>query len=425
MDYGYSRPSANYFQSDVGTRIKRIRENRVIYNGIRDELAIDEQLANARNRPADVYYQINGRPILAGGELAGEMKKSYNYEIAMVHTDPRRASMDVVSTALFGMDSTLVPVFTVLNGFVAPSLAALMRNVRPIGMTELTGATTQAKGLTIIASGVTIGPNYTDLPFVTGDLLCAIPLTADKVSSLRGLEGEIANSAGRIPSILQPARNLNYYDPVDMRNAIWEELGLAQSAGGNIGFVRPGDKPTKGKGLTETFVHHDTDRRKRVLTRTHADEAFARSVVELIEFHAHGLKHRDHLEAAASGDDLSRFNNPVEDAEAFHQSAFLFLAATFYHPGTRGGSAKEISDFCQKFASDSADYAKLATTLAARIKSLLDAKPVADALFKKNPVRRGVSALMEHKLAQGKSMVGIAVTGCMPGGHSQMHLCRY
>jgi len=429
LGYGYALPAANMFQSDVGLRLKRIRENQVIYNGLRDDEVIGLFMRNVKERPADCYYQRDGKAIVADGEYAKEMGKVYNAEIVYVFTDPNKRCYGGSANMLFGMDATLVSVFSVLNGFLAPSLAALMRNIRPLGLTELTGAETQAKGMTIIAGGVTHAVNYTEEAFVPGDLLCAIPLTVENAHKRRGMEGEAANSNGRITSILQPARRLNYYDPVDFRQAIWEELGISYDAGSAmVHFVRPTSQPVKGGGKRDMFDPDDPNdikRLKRVLTRTHADEAFARSVVKLIEFHAQGLAHESLMPAILSGNFVAGQAPDLDEvARAFSASALLFLAQTFYHPGTAVVNNKAIDEFCGKMAVATGSDPAPAGELARRIKDLLRS-PLADAFFKKNVVHAAIAALMEMILAFGQSIMGVAITPSMPLGHSQMHLCRY
>jgi hypothetical protein len=423
LSVGYNYEVTNAFQSERDTRIKRARENRVVYNGFHDvDGAVAQLLANMTERAEDVFYKLDKTPIQPPADLAPELKKAYNYEIALVHTDFRK-NMNALAYgntgSLFNMDATLVSFFVLLNGFLGTSVASIMRNSRPMGILELTGRDTKAKGATIIAGGVTIGLNRWTAAFVTGDLLACVPVPPDEVHLLTAQGGEIANVSGRITPILQPVRFLSFYEPRDIRQALWTELVLGGGVGGSpVEFLRARDFAGKGAAAAAKLLNNNEERRKRVLTRTYADEAFAKSVVALVEFYAHSLQQAGLITDVASGDDPTA----RDDDNAFNKAVFLFLAATFYHPGTSTPDEKKIKEYCAKFAyqpkNSPADF------LSDRIIKVLKNKNAADKLFKKNLIGGTVHAMHEHKLAQERSIVGLVVTGSMPGGHSQMHMCR-
>jgi hypothetical protein len=422
MSYGvgYNMAPPSAFQSETDTRLKRIRENRVIYNGLHDISAVDLLIRNMTERGKDVYYKDpeKNAPIQPDGVLAGELRKAYNYEIALVSADYRQQESELAfgsMSALFNVDATLVPFFTLLNGYVAETKAAMMRNIRPLGIVELTGRDTAAHGATIIAGGVTVALNRTQLPFVTGDLLASIPVNVEEVPFLPAQQGEIANASGRITSILQPVRFLSFYDPEDIREAIWSELVLGPILpGGPVQFQRASDVGKKVK----TTIDNNKDRRTNELTRTHAEEEFARSVVALIKFYAHSLRQADFLENAAAGTPAAGATGDKE--KAFSEAVFLFLGQTFYQPGTSTAPPTAIQDYCKRFA----HTATTASELERRLKDVLNNKAASKALFSKNLIAGTVHALHEHKRAQEQSVMGIVVTGSMPGSHSQMHLCR-
>jgi hypothetical protein len=422
LSVGYNYEVTNAFQSERDTRIKRARENRVVYNGFHDvDGAVAQLLANMTDRAEDVFYKLDKTPIQPPADLAPELKKAYPYEIALVHTDFRK-NMNALAYgntgSLFNMDATLVSFFVILNGFVATSVASIMRNTRPIGILELTGRDTKAKGATIIAGGVTLGLNRWTGAFVPGDLLACIPVPPEEVHMLSAQGGEIANVAGRITPILQPVRFLSFYEPRDIRQALWTELVLGAGApGAPVEFLRASDFTGKGAAAGK-LLHNNDERRKRVLTRTYADEAFAKSVVALVEFYAHSIQQAKRITEFASG----AGGAAVEDAQAFNKAIFLFLAATFYHPGTSTPDAKTIRDYCRKFTHQPANSP--APELEKRIIAVLSDKAASEALFKKNLIGGTVHVMHEHKLAQERSVVGLVVTGSMPGGHSQMHMCR-
>lgn len=431
------QPPGDPFHADRDIRIKRIRENRVIFNGYRDESVYVAFQDNIANRSSEVFYVDEGangappKPIVPAGVLAAELEKMYDYEVAFVFTEGKRNTNMLAGygdMGFFNLDGTLVPVSSVLNGARAKTRAALMRMIRPMGITELTGRATEAKGLTIIAGGVTVAKNRSHVPFVTGDLLAAVPPRREDARSYSGFAGEIADAAGRITMVLEPVKSLSYFEPKDLREAIWQEYGLEIDAAGETQFVRMSTRP----GNAPAF-HEDTKRAKCILERTLAEQDFAHSVVELIESQVQNRLSTEYAEAAAVAVAAAgaaaaagvAYATAAEERDARTRAILQTLAATFYQEGAGANvPAADIDTFCARIAVSDAANVGLRTRIGNNIKFLLNL-PHAKKMFNPNPIERAVHALKEHKAALERSIMGVVIVGCAPGGHSQLHLSRY
>jgi hypothetical protein len=415
---------SNLFRSDKGMRMTRVRENRVVVNVIRDNVTVTKHLGNLRANKSKVFYRDSkGEPIQAEGTAAAEMAKIYEYEILYINRDTveRKTAQSILGQSMTnGMQATLVPCHSVINGALGDSIAGLQRKYRPFAVAELPGRDTNTDGGVGIVGGIAPFHNSLQKPMNVGDLMVAEPVPPSQIRELAVQEGNIANARGRLTFVYRKFNNENLYSHVDVRNVIGREWVIDDVKGtGDPQFVllqHGGDyDPKKPFSWSGDYKNHKA-------AQTLTEQNFADAVLHQIKAMGNILDVGSliNLWFLANGGAVPRFT--WKEQYMTGVATLMVVAAGFYRKGPV--DTKAVKDFCKNLKTTgktAADVTRLQEGFEHNILDLLNS-PESARLFGSNSLQEFVRAMSQHKVAAEEAIMGICVQGAQSGSNGEMHL---
>lgn len=413
---------SNLFRSDKGMRMTRVRENRVVVNVIRDNATVSKHLANLRANKSKVFYQDSkGVPIQPEGTAAADMAKIYEYEILYINRDlvGRKTAQSILGQSMTnGMQATLVPCHSVVNGALGLSVAQLQRRYRPFAVAELTGRDTDTDGGVGIVGGVAPFHNSLQEPINVGDLMVAEPVPPTQIRELAVQEGNIANARGRLTFIYKKFNNKNLYSHVDVRDVIVNEWVLDKVKNGAGGsFILPQHAESyEGRKPSVLPSIYKTNKAAQTLT----DLNFAGAVLHQISAMGGTLNLGVVIEQAMVHGGIRAIDWEPKFTDGI--AATIVVAAGFYRKGSV--DSKSVDVFCKTLMTtgkDAAEVLNMQNNFRDRILDLLNHADK-EKYFESNFLQEFVRAMSEHKVAAEESIMGICVQGAQSGSNGEMHL---
>jgi hypothetical protein len=414
---------SNLFRSDKGMRMTRVRENRVVVNVIRDNVTVTKHLGNLRANKSKVFYRdTKGEPIQPEGTAAAELAKIYEYEILYINRDTveRKTAQSILGQSMTnGMQATLVPCHSVVNGALGDSVAGLQRKYRPFAVAELPGRDTNTDGGVGIVGGIAPFHNSLQKPMNVGDLMVAEPVPPSQIRELAVQEGNIANARGRLTFIYKKFNNENLYSHVDVRNVITKEWVLDDvkgTSGAHLVTLPQHAGIYEGKKPSVLPSGYKTDKAAQTLTELNFANAVKHQIEAMGNFIDTGVLLDKWIEGAALKFGwVSQFANGV--------AAMLVLAAGFYRKGPV--DTKSVESFCKTLMTAAPTGSPEETTLRTNFAQLIIRVLSSDdnvRLFGSNALQQFVRAMSQHKVAAEESIMGICVQGAQSGSNGEMHL---
>jgi len=365
------------FGGDRGL-IKQVRNYRIIYNSIDDGITLDRHATNIAQEPDSCYYKEGQVPIVPTGEFAREANLTYGGEPVVLNRDQARLghhTQQQGTISKFGITDSRVPVSSTLNGASGQCVADIQNQYKFVGIAELPGRDTGAKGLTSIAAGLLTVHNALGAHIQAGDLIQCVPPTLAEAKGLKPAQGNGANGKGRIHWVLKTYNPSNYdFYAAERSRRILCEYVIQVDAAGLFSLRDILSKPES----------------------TAMDLASAQSLKALV----HTLADVVVLAGGA---------NPQDAAIRY----LLLSGRPEYGAGGRGNVSKFLDDLKHDPHGGKP----------AAIQRLQNDHP--NALFKEQGIQRYLWASANLRKVAEESVVGVAVTGAKPGKYFDMHFRSY
>jgi hypothetical protein len=392
----------NGYGQDRDFRLKRVREFRVITNGITDTTTLGKLNKNLDTKPGLVFYKDkeNKTPLRPDGAHSQEHMKVYEYEPTFVARTAARRQQNFPGAGVPRDQSnqmTLIPMLSTLNGARGESVADLQRQFMPIGISELTGRDTNTTGLTNVLGGIITIDNATKSTLFTGDYAVAVPPSREEALKLEASAGNLANKNGRVTMVLKKLDpELIDFGKDGTVRRILSEYVLEVAPNGTLKMRTGGIK----QKASDTLADNDIAATFKGIVETVRDSFIFQFVA-------------------------SNPGVPPNEA-ALMDLAAKFVVLSGQPPIGTGHLDKEFVDRIELGSNAAGVKATDADRgiLRAALRNLALDRVIAP-ICKNNPIQKNIQHLLTCKRDLEDSVLGLMVIGAGPGKNGDLHLRAY